>query len=316
MSYNVAVVTEVLPARHGVLVAYKNGNEHFAGNNAGDSFVRVLEARAHHSGGATCWLPEVGEVGLVVDVYPGFSVWIGSLPMEGDDNHQMDPRPGLAGWRHQSGVQVVVTDDGDFQVSHPSGLAFTVSTDGTPLPEFKGATPTGSRSGKPDGATEGYGPCINLWHPSGFTAALDAYGNLAVDGPGTLDGHFVGAATLALDDTLTATVVGDVALDAQAKVTATVAGDVSLQAQGTLTFKSAQKVVLDAPVVEVAQVLLVKGAIQADAGLTTSGGGAIPGGINMTGSATFSGATIGGKSFLSHSHSGVQSGGAYTGPPA
>nr|WP_320132004.1 phage baseplate assembly protein V [uncultured Holophaga sp.] len=80
------------------------------------------------------------------------------------------------------------------------------------------------------------------------------------------------------------------------KVVVDTPGDVEAQAGGTATLK-ATKVILDAPLVQATQVLQVDGVIQANGGITTSSGGAVPGSLTMGGDVV--GGTI---SLQGHTH--------------
>lgn len=345
--FNSATITKVLPEKHGVLVVFRNGVEVFdVGSGTAEVFVRVLARRAHASGGASIDLPEVGEVGLVAEVEPGLRVWMGSLYLE--DQHQVDPRPGIAAWRHTSGAQLLVTKDGDAQFFHPSGFTITLSRDGSPLDELAGTVDPDLRSFC-DGDLQ---PHLRIWHHNGFHLHLDPAGNLLGEVPGTLTAKVVGAVSLDAGATLDAKVAGDVALDAGAKLSAVVAGDAFLDLKAKLLAKvggaatvdvagaldakaggdatlQAPKIVLQAdseidltaPLVKVSSILQVGGVLQANGGISTTSGAPVPGGLKMAGGADLGGsltatdATLGGKQFSTHKHSGVTAGGAMTAPP-
>jgi len=289
--FNLAVVSQVLPERHGVLVAYRNGVEHHANVGSDDalSFVRVLERRAHGYGGATISLPEVGELGLVLDVDPGTSIWIGSLPWE--KANQMDPRPGLAGWRHASGVQVIVLEDGSTQFWHPSGVGLTVSGDGVPVDEIAGTIPMDQLKS----ADATFAAHVLLSHPSGFSLHIDPAGALEIDSPDAVT-VLVGTDLVAeVDGTATLHVVGDVVVTGDANVTATIKGDLQATVDGNATLKAA-KIVLDGPV-ECTGTFKATGAAEFGDTLSTTGD-----------------ATIAGKSFVGHTHTSAASG-SPTSPP-
>lgn len=80
------------------------------------------------------------------------------------------------------------------------------------------------------------------------------------------------------------------------KVVVDTPGDVEATAGGTATLK-ATKVILDAPLVQATHILQVDGALQANGGITTTSGGAIPGSIRVQADLEASG-----KSFLDHAH--------------
>lgn len=100
---------------------------------------------------------------------------------------------------------------------------------------------------------------------------------------------------------------GNVAVQSQADVDVTATGHVNTSS-ATATVHATTSITLDAPLVNATQVLKVDGVIQANGGLTTTSGGAIPGNLNMAGGGQFGAqvqapdATLGGKSFLGHQH--------------
>ena len=224
---NPAVVTKVLPERHGVLVSFRNGVEFHenVGNDSDLRFVRVLERRAHNFGGATVCLPQVGELGLVLDVDPSLAVWIGSIPWE--KANQMDPRPGIEAWRHASGVQLLVLDNGDTQFWHPTGVGFTVSRSGETIPEMAGSMPPE----RLQYADADQSPHVFMQHPSGFSLRVNPAGALTVSAPESV--------SIQSDK--------DVNLTAGGKLVASVTGDASLTVKGDATLKAA-KIILDGPV--------------------------------------------------------------------
>lgn len=164
-----AVVTEVLPDRPGVRVRFKDlAPSGFAQYD----FARVLMPRMSPVGGAALWLPEVDELGVVGELEGGYLVWLGSLPFLGQN--QADPTPGLAFWKHQSGVALQVRENGDTELTHPSGLRFTLSRDGGPLPALQA-------SSQPP-AADAVVPVLTISHPAGPEVVVDA------DGHGVLHG--------------------------------------------------------------------------------------------------------------------------------
>ncbi|HWQ07803.1 MAG TPA: hypothetical protein VN436_01800 [Holophaga sp.] len=228
--FNLAIVTKVLPAKHGVLVSYRNAVEHLQGTDDGSdvqSFVRVLERRAHSYGGSTLNLPEVGEMGLVAMVEPGLSVWMGSLPWE--DTNQMDSRSGLAAWHHSSGTEVLCTEAGDMQLTHPSGFRITIAAlDGGAIPVLQGTSPADKVRG-----AGGDDPHMVIYHPSGWTAHLDDEGNLKIDSPASVEINVALNSAVTIGGTSLVHVVGDVTLQADSNVVATVAKNASLTVDGT-----------------------------------------------------------------------------------
>lgn len=159
-----AVVTEVMPAIPGLRVRFKDlAPSGFAQYD----FVRILATRSSPTGGASGWLPEVDELGVVGELEGGYLVWLGSLPYL--DKNQVDPTPGLAFWKHQSGVVLQVRENGDTELSHPSGLKFTLSRDGAPLPALQA-------SSQPP-AADAVAPVLTIAFPSGAEVKVDADGN-------------------------------------------------------------------------------------------------------------------------------------------
>lgn len=163
-----AEVIEVLPRVGGVRVRYRD----LVQSGRGD-FVRVLQGRMHSTGGAALWLPEEGELGVVGDVSGLFQVWMGSLPYQ--DASQVDPSPGILYVRHQSGLEIQVRKEGDFQLSHPSGFRLTVAQAAGALPGLK-ATSLPASSGDV-GA-----PVLEIVHPSGAMVSIDRDGNGKIEG--------------------------------------------------------------------------------------------------------------------------------------
>ena len=113
-----AVVVEVMPELPGVRVRFK---DLVRSGFAQYDFARVLMPRMSPLGGASAWLPEVDEFGLVAELDGGYFVWLGSLPFL--DKNQIDPTPGIAYLRHQSGVVVQARQNGDLEVAHPRACA-------------------------------------------------------------------------------------------------------------------------------------------------------------------------------------------------
>ncbi len=187
-----AYVIDVLPAQHGVLVAFRDGVYFPQG---GPRFVRVLASRAHASGGAAIRLPQVGELGLVVEVDENLSVWLGSIHWQ--DANQVDGERYLDSFQHESGVRRHIHRNGDVQLEHPSGVCLRIveaggDGSGGPLPAPHGSTQNqevvtpapwvvldhpkaGSMRLHPDGTWE-------VAHPSGGGIAIDPSGNLVLHG--------------------------------------------------------------------------------------------------------------------------------------
>ena len=164
-----AVVTEVLPKVAGVRVRFRDLVPSGFGMN---DYALVLNARMSTTGGASLWLPEKGEHGLVVKLTGGVYVWMGSLPFL--DQNQIDPTPNIAYLRHPSGVTAQIRDNGDFEILHPSGFRFTVSTDGAAMPELQHSARVDTHGGEV--------PVMTISHPSGGSATMDKDGNVTVVG--------------------------------------------------------------------------------------------------------------------------------------
>jgi phage baseplate assembly protein V len=102
-------------------------------------------------------------------------------------------------------------------------------------------------------------------------------------------------------------------------LTANVSGNANLQA-AAITLKASQ-ITLDAPNVTATAVLQAQGAVCANAGITTSSGGPVPGTLSVQGPVQSQSkvqapdAVLGGKSFNGHVHGGVQGGGSQTSAP-
>lgn len=106
---------------------------------------------------------------------------------------------------------------------------------------------------------------------------------------------------------------------------ADVGGDLTATAGGKATLEAKSQVILKAPqirldgAVEVTKTLAVNGSIFANGGITTSSGGALPGGLEVDGA--FKGATLtvsrsatfAGIPFASHTHAGVSTGSGISG---
>jgi hypothetical protein len=164
-----AVVTKVLPEVAGVRVRFRDLVPSGFGMN---DYALVLNARMSSKGGASLWLPEVEEHGLVAQLTGGIYVWLGSLPFL--DKNQVDPTPNIAYMRHASGVTAQVRDNGDFEILHPSGFRITVSASG-------GAMPALQRSAQVD-SHGGASPKLIISHPSGALFSIDQGGDVKVEG--------------------------------------------------------------------------------------------------------------------------------------
>ncbi len=192
MLISAAYVIEVVPSQHGVLVAFRDSAYFPVG---GPRFVRVLATRAHASGGAAIRLPQVGELGLVVEVDETLTVWLGSIHWQ--DSNQVDAERYLDSFQHESGVRRHIHRNGDTQLEHPSGVCLRIveaGGDGVggPLPPPHGSTETqevvtaapwvildhpkaGSMRMHPDGTLE-------VAHPSGGGISIDPSGHLVLHG--------------------------------------------------------------------------------------------------------------------------------------
>jgi len=164
-----AVVVEVMPEVPGVRVRFK---DLVRSGFAQYDFARVMVPKMAPLGGASAWMPEVDEFGIVAELVGGYYVWLGSLPFL--DKNQIDPTPGIAYLKHQSGVVLQVRQNGDFEVAHPSGLRLTVSRDGAALPALQAS------SNPPVGDT--VVPVLSIVHPSGAEVKVDKDGHGIVHG--------------------------------------------------------------------------------------------------------------------------------------
>lgn len=162
-----AQVFEVIKERHGVLVVFRDGA--YNANNE-RTFCRVLAKRAHPKYGSSSTLPEVGELGVVLELDGGFLIWIGSLHYQADN--QVEPELGATVERSSSGLISRSRPNADAQWSHPSGLRVTVSEDGLELPELK--SPGYARAAKV--------PAVVVAHPSGVTVTISKEGNVSLVG--------------------------------------------------------------------------------------------------------------------------------------
>lgn len=190
MMFHLATVYEVLPEKHGVLVTFRDLSATYDVGLFESGFVRVAADRAHPTGGASVRLPEIGELGVVLELEGGLLVWLCSLHWQ--DHHQIDPDPDLELHRHPSGILQRIRRNGDAEWRHPSGFRITVSQDGKALPKPRrkgeGFEPdakvphlvlehpsAGVLRFTPDGD-------VILEHPSGGKATLSPKGELALGG--------------------------------------------------------------------------------------------------------------------------------------
>jgi hypothetical protein len=189
MMISPAYVIQVLQAQHGVLVAFRDG-VYFP--DGGHRFVRVLASRAHASGGAAIRLPQVGELGLVVEVDEALSVWLGSLHW--DAVNQVDGEPFLDSFQHESGLRRHVHRNGDVQLEHPSGTCLRIVESGS---DGQGARLPYPHGNNVPQETQTAAPWVILDHPKAgslrlhpdgtFEFAHASGGGISVD-PG---GHLV-----------------------------------------------------------------------------------------------------------------------------
>ena len=169
-----ATVIKVLPKVGGVRVRFRDLVPSGVGVN---DFVRVLQRRMSKGGGATLDLPEEGEHGIVGMMAGGTYVWLGSTPLL--DGNQVDPTPGLAFYRHRSGLTVQARDNGDFELLHPSGCRLTLGVSAGPLPALQKTSRTYPTGGET--------PILEIAHPSGTTLTIDASGKVKVTGISDLE---------------------------------------------------------------------------------------------------------------------------------
>lgn len=173
MILHLATVYQVLTEKHGVLVTFRDLSATLDVGLYEQGFVRVGASRAHPTGGASISLPEVGELGVVLELEGGLLVWLCALHWQ--DHHQIDPEPDLEQHRHPSGVLRRIRGNGDAEWRHPSGLRLTVSRDGEALPPPK-------RKGEgfePDARL----PHLVLEHPAAGTLHLTPEGEVAFEHP-------------------------------------------------------------------------------------------------------------------------------------
>lgn len=127
---------------------------------------------------------------------------------------------------------------------------------------------------------------------------------------------------------LTANVQGTVAITATGNVSLQTSADVNVTATGhvnatcaTSTIQASSTITLQAPIVSCTAILQVAGVLQANGGISTTSGGAVPNGLHIGGTVqsdtglTAPDATLGGKGFLAHKHGGVTTGAGQTGTP-
>jgi phage baseplate assembly protein V len=129
-----------------------------------------------------------------------------------------------------------------------------------------------------------------------------------------------GAFHVELEDGTTLTLeAGKATLTTPGELVTTAGTDATVTVGGTATLKAA-KVILDAPLVQATQILQVDGVIQANGGITTTSGGSVPGDLKIGGTVhsdsgvTAPDATLGGKSFLGHTHQAEGSNAATSAP--
>jgi phage baseplate assembly protein V len=106
---------------------------------------------------------------------------------------------------------------------------------------------------------------------------------------------------------VTVTTPGSIQAQAGGNITASAGGDLDGTAGGAVNLVGATvklrggSITLDGPVTAT-QTVVAEGAICADAGITTSGGGAVPGNFHVSGLVQAADATLGGRSFNGHQH--------------
>lgn len=167
-----AEVYEVIPdpLRPGVKVVFEDLVR--AGENAYE-FVRVLQSRMSPKGGASLWLPEVGELGAVGLTGGGYYIWLGSLPYLNEN--QVDSTPGIYYLKHQSGTTIQIRPNGDTEVCHPSGGRIT-------LGQAAGALEKLQNTSKPVTTGNTSAPYLQISHPSGALIQIDQSGNGVLSG--------------------------------------------------------------------------------------------------------------------------------------
>lgn len=170
MTAHLCQVFQVLPDRHGVLVTFRDGTWT---PDTQQTFCRVLARRAHPKGGASTELPEVGELGMVMELDGGFHIWMGSLHYQAEGENQVEPELGARVDRDSAGLVRRSRANGDAEWSHPSGLRITVSEDGQALPDLQ-------RPGSPKNSKA---PALELEHPSGAKVTITKEGDLTILGP-------------------------------------------------------------------------------------------------------------------------------------
>jgi hypothetical protein len=179
-----ALVTEVLPQVAGVRVRFRDLVPSGFGIN---DYVRVLSGRMSKGGGASLCLPEVGDHGIVGMLSGGTCVWLGSSPFL--DQNQVDPTPGLAFFRHRSGLTLQARDNGDCEVAHPSGFRITIGVAAGAMPSLERTSKVAPLGGEV--------PHLEIIHPSGAKLTIDASGAVILHSPGPLSVVSDGALNLA-----------------------------------------------------------------------------------------------------------------------
>ena len=235
-SFRHAKVVEVLPDKGGVRVQFTDLVYSGAAQN---DFVRVLQSRMSLRGGASCWLPEMGELGIVAQTAGGNLFWLGSIPFQ--DGSQIDPTPGISFTRHQSGLTLQSRENGDCELLHPSGMRITMSSETGPLPPLlrttipivQGGPIPGLEVDHPSGfslrlGTEGD---FSITFPSGSGIDFNADGSIAITGAGDIDVSGMGTATFSGSP--------DVVISGADTVKVTTLGDCSIAAGGDVSIESA-----------------------------------------------------------------------------
>lgn len=217
MILHLATVYRVLPEKHGVLVAFRDLSATLDVGLYEQGFVRVGASRAHPTGGASQNLPEVGELGVVLELEGGLLVWLCALHWQ--DHHQIDPDPDLYMHRHASGFVRQIRGNGDAEWRHPSGLRMSVAQEVGGLPPLL-RTGTGFEATAPV-------PTVELDHPSGLNLTIAPDGGVSLNLPSG------GGVDFSADGAMSILAMGD--LDISALGTARFSGSPNVEIIGSDT---------------------------------------------------------------------------------
>lgn len=166
------LVVQVFPELHGVNVVFPDGVSYPQGQT--ETFVRVLSRRAHPQGGAEVCLPQIGELGLVLQVDDDLAVWLGGIhPRE---ESQVPTEEFLSYSRHESGYRHHVHANGDLQVETPHGVVLRITKGADALPRPQGTAKPIEVQFDP--------PWMEISHPKAGKVTANPDGDIVVDHPG------------------------------------------------------------------------------------------------------------------------------------